>query len=260
MQSRLLTTPLNPQSLVDGVMERIEAAIMTGEIAGGAKLNEQPLAMDLGVSRSVVREAIRRLEGRQLISRTPHIGARVATLSEQDLVEIMEVREALEGIACCLAAEKMTDKEIRNLYDVIQSRHKMKQEQNGPTMFLDRNDLDFHHAIVLGSKNKRLEQFLSGDLYYLLKVYRFRSGSQPDRAQDVLLEHMAIADAVAARDAVLAETLMRRHIRIARDSMVRQFAQKAVESAAAEVNGWEKPSRRRGRRKEGKPAVSAAEG
>jgi DNA-binding FadR family transcriptional regulator len=154
----------------------------------------------------------------------------------------------------------MTDKEIGNLYDVIRNRHKMKQERNGPTMFLDRNDLDFHHAIVLGSKNKRLGQFLSGDLYYLLKVYRFRSGSQADRAQDVLQEHMAIADAVAARDAVLAETLMRRHIRIARDSMVRQFARTFAESAAPNAESWEKSPRRRGRKKEGKPAVSAAEG
>ena len=121
--SKLLETPLIPQSLVDSTMARLEGAILTGEIAGGAKLQEKPLAASLGVSRSVVREAIRRLEGRRLVSRTPFIGAQVASLSRDDLLEVMVVRESLEGMACRLAALAMSNKEVRDLKVVIERQH-----------------------------------------------------------------------------------------------------------------------------------------
>src|SRR5690606_39875037 len=98
-----LDNKVQAQSLVDIVAERLEAAIISGQLEPGAKLSEQGLAASLGVSRGPLREAIRRLEGRKLLERTPNIGVRVAQLSPKDLNEILQVREALEGMACGLA-------------------------------------------------------------------------------------------------------------------------------------------------------------
>ena len=83
---------------MDALAERIEAAIIErGSCSRAARLSEQALAASLGVSRGPLREAIRRLEGRKLLQRTPNIGVRVASLSPGDLYEVLQVREALEG-------------------------------------------------------------------------------------------------------------------------------------------------------------------
>ena len=95
----VLDSKVQAQSLVDIVAERIEAAIISGQLEPGAKLSEQGLAASLGVSRGPLREAIRRLEGRKLLERTPNIGVRVARLSLKDLHQILEVREALEHVS-----------------------------------------------------------------------------------------------------------------------------------------------------------------
>ena len=228
--SKLLETPLTPRSLVDSTTERLEAAILTGEIAGGAKLQEKPLAASLGVSRSVVREAIRRLEGRHLVSRTPFIGAQVALLSRDDLLEIMEVRELLEGMACRLAALAMSDKEVRDLKMVIERQHAGKPEKHSASSYIKPVDYDFHYKIIIGARNKHLFRMLCGDLFYLLKVYRFRSGTVLEREDEVLHEHRAIADAIAAEDADLAEALMREHIRNSRENMIQCFELAGAES------------------------------
>src|ERR1700742_1521554 len=111
----VLDSKVQAQSLVDVVAERIEAAIIGGQLEPGSRLSEQALAASLGVSRGPLREAIRRLEGRKLLERTTNIGVRVAALSLKDLNELLQVREALEGLACALAAANMTDKEIAAL-------------------------------------------------------------------------------------------------------------------------------------------------
>src|SRR5690606_41911259 len=102
-----LDNKVQAQSLVDIVAERIEAAIISGQIEPGSRLSEQGLAASLGVSRGPLREAIRRPEGRKLLERTPNIGVRVAQVSLKDLNEILHVREELEGLACSLAAGHM---------------------------------------------------------------------------------------------------------------------------------------------------------
>jgi DNA-binding GntR family transcriptional regulator len=104
--SDLLNSKVSAQSLVDVLVERIEAAIVGGDLQPGSRLSEQGLAVSLGVSRGPLREAIRRLEGRKLLERTPNIGVRVARLSLKDLHEVLQIREALEGMACGLAAAR----------------------------------------------------------------------------------------------------------------------------------------------------------
>src|SRR6187402_2697109 len=97
------------ETLSENVFRRIQAAIVCGEIAPGSKISEPELARVYGISRGTLREAIHRLEGQRLLVRVPHVGARVVELSHAELIELYEIRESLEGMACRLAAERMTD-------------------------------------------------------------------------------------------------------------------------------------------------------
>ena len=212
------------RSLVDVVAERLEQAIISGQLEPGARLSEQGLAASLGVSRGPLREAIRRLEGRKLLERTPNVGVRVAALSLRDLVEILQVREALEGQAAALAAERMSDADVAALARLLDRHSRQKGLAQGVGYYQETHDEDFHVRIVQGSGNARLAQMLTGDLYYLLRVYRYRSSTTPGRARDALEEHRAIAQAIAARDPARAEAAMRAHLRNARASAERQLA------------------------------------
>jgi DNA-binding GntR family transcriptional regulator len=212
----ILNNKISAQSLVDALAERIEAAIMSGDLQPGSKLSEQALAASLGVSRGPLREAIRRLEGRKLLQRTPNIGVHVASLSPADLYEVLQVREALEGMACALAAVNMTDTELKALAELLEQHQQQKSVQEGTGYYQESKDFDFHFRIVKGSRNLRLVQMLCEDLYYLLRVYRYKSSTKPGRAKQALREHKDIVAALMRRDPVDAERKMRLHIGNAR--------------------------------------------
>ena len=230
----LLGKKVTAQSLVDVIAERIEAAIISGELEPGSRLSEQALAVSLGVSRGPLREAIRRLEGRKLLERTPNIGVRVAVLSLKDLNQILQIREPLEGLACALAAEKMTDTEIAALRELLARHEQQKSVREGKGYYQESKDFDFHFRIVTGSRNERLVQMLFGDLYYLLRIYRYKSSTKPGRAMKALQEHKEIVEALARRDPVAAEQKMREHLRNARRYVEEQLA--TVANAGQELS------------------------
>ena len=230
--SGLLERKVQAQSLVDAVAERIEAAIISGRLQPGSRLSEQGLAASLGVSRGPLREAIRRLEGRKLLERTPNIGVRVAALNLKDLNEILQVREALEGMACALAAQNMTDAEIAALKGLLDKHGEQKSVREGKGYYQESKDFDCHFRIVSGSRNERLSQILFGDLYYLLRVYRYKSSTKPGRALEALKEHKAIVKALEKRDAAGAEQAMRTHLRNARRYVEEQLASEPASPAA----------------------------
>jgi len=227
----LLDNKVQAQSLVDVVAERLEAAIISGQLEPGRRLSEQALATSLGVSRGPLREAIRRLEGRKLLERTPNIGVRVAALSLRDLNEILQVREALEGMACGLAALNMPDAEIAALRKMLDGHERQKSVQENKGYYQESKDFDFHFRIVAGSGNERLKQMLTGDLYYLLRVYRYKSSTKPGRAMEALQEHRDIVSALERRDPQAAEQAMREHLRHARRYVEEQLAAQATNGA-----------------------------
>lgn len=228
-----LNQPVRARSLVDAVVERLEAAIIKGELEPGTRVSEQALANSLGVSRGPLREAIRSLEGRKLLERTPNIGVRVAELSLKDLIDLLVVREVLEGAASALAAERMTDQEIDELKQLLSQHATQKSVRDGTGYYQESKDFDFHFRVVKGSRNERLIQMLCGDLYDLLRVYRYKAGTLPGRAKKALEEHRSIVAAIAKRDPLLAEQKMREHIRNARAHFESQFS--SPEPAAASV-------------------------
>ncbi|RAU17000.1 GntR family transcriptional regulator [Nitrincola tibetensis] len=211
-------TPLEPatRTLADRVCQQIVTAIVKGELPPGYKISEPELARMYGISRGPLREAIRRLEGLRLIERKPHIGARVVKLSVHELIEIYHVREALEGMACRLAAQNMTDAEIKALKDLLDHHERSVEEKEWSSYFQKEGDLDFHYRIVQGSKNEKLLELLGADLYHLVRMYRYQFSVSSSRPKRALKEHRQIIDAIDARDPELAEMLMRRHISAAR--------------------------------------------
>jgi DNA-binding GntR family transcriptional regulator len=210
-------------SLVDSVIGRLENDIITGRLPAGARLAEQVLADRLGVSRGPLREALRRLEGRRLIVRTHNLGARVASITHEDLVELLVVREALEGLACRLAARAMTADEIADLERTVALQIEKERNAEYSPEYQSPN-LDFHLRIVKGSRNGKIYDMLYGDPFYFLRVFRYRSSAIAVRTPLALAEHRAIVAAIAARDPDTAETAMRTHLRNAHANMLANVA------------------------------------
>lgn len=208
--------------MIDDTVARLEELIMRGELPPGARLPEQQLADTLGVSRGPLREAIRTLEGRRLVERTPHAGVRVVQLSLDDLEQLLSMREALEGMACRQAAEHMTAPEIRRLRETA-TRIEQLLEQGPQSVFASQADTDFHRQIAIGSRNKWIERQLCEDLYSLLRLYRLHAVRRPgSTARVTAKEHHAIIDRIHARDADGAERVMREHVRHSRDRLLAQ--------------------------------------
>ncbi|MGB1108770.1 MAG: GntR family transcriptional regulator [Gammaproteobacteria bacterium] len=203
-------------TIADRVFEDVKEAIVLGRIAQGSKISEPELARTYGISRGPLREAIGRLEACGLVDRRPNVGARVVTLSAEQLVEIYLVREALEGMAARLAAEAMTDSEITDLRSVLVRHAKGIEEDSEHAYFQQEGDLDFHFKVVLGSHNSRLVELLCDDLYQLVRLYRYQSGMRSQRGPRALQEHVHILDAIEHREPEMAEQLMRAHIRASR--------------------------------------------
>ena len=224
MKAAVFTTPVEARSLVGEIVQQLERAIFDGQLAPGSKISEQALAKALGVSRGPLREAISRLEGRKLIERTPNIGSRVAKISDTDLNDLLVVREALEGIACRYAAEHMKAAELAGLTRLLKDHGRQVSVRNGTGYYQESKDFDFHFRIIKASRNKRIIEMLCGDIYDLLRVYRYKSSTFNGRAERALEEHKQIIAALVARDPDQAEAAMRQHIRNARNHVVDGFA------------------------------------
>ena len=221
MTEKAVIQPIEPETrtLADRVCDQIATAIVKGDISPGQKISEPELARNYGISRGPLREAIRRLEGWRLVERKPHVGARVVELSARELIEIYRVREALEGMACRLAAIDMPQDEIDRLRVLLDGHEASVDQLDGRSYFQKEGDLDFHYRIVQGSRNGKLLELLGGDLYHLVRMYRYQFSVSSSRPKRALKEHRQIVDAIEARDPELAEMLMRRHISNARKNI-----------------------------------------
>jgi DNA-binding GntR family transcriptional regulator len=214
---------LTADSLAAKAFDRLIEAIEKGEIALGSRIREAPLARQLGISRGPLREALRRLEGRKLVEHSPNLGVRIIGLSLSDVIEIFQMREVLEGAACRLAAERMSNRELDELAKLLEKHQTQITKQRGEAYFQRAGDLDFHFRIAQGSGNRRLVQMLCDELYYLVRIHRYRSSFRPGRSFKALEEHHAIVEAMRNRDPARAEELMRAHIGGATRGLTEEF-------------------------------------
>ena len=214
---------LKTSTLADTVFDQIRTAIVRGDLPPGSKVNEPQLSKQYGISRGPLREAIRRLEGCKLVEITANVGAKVISLNSEQAIEIYEIRESLEGLACRLTAEKANAEDCSNLRDLLANHEQQIQSENGRLYYQKEGDLDFHYLIVQLSGNSRLFNLLCDELYHLLRLYRVQTSSSPSRPVRAFKEHHQIVDAIENGDGELAELLMRRHIASAKETLIRKF-------------------------------------
>lgn len=215
------------QTLAEKVFSELATAIVRGELAPGERLSEKALVERYGGSRAPMREAIQKLEARNLVVRVPHAGARVVSLSLEELRDIYEVRLELESMACRLAAERMSDEDVRSLQELLEEHARSIEADQGLSYYQKSGNLDFHYRIIEGSKNSRLHQMLCGDLYHIIRMYRYRTSTSTERPLQALKEHQRIVEAIQARDPQLAELLMRRHIQVSLTNLETRLAEEA---------------------------------
>ena len=223
--------PEEASTIADRAFAHLRQAIVAGELAPGSKISEPDMAARLGISRAPLREAMRRLESTNLVERRPNLGARVITLTSEQLIEIYLIREALESLAARLAAERMSAAAIDDLRGLLAQHRAELARESWQSYFQKEGDMDFHYRIVQGSGNQRLIGILCDDLYHLVRMYRCKFGMVSDRARDALREHELVVDAIAEHDGELAELMMRRHIRASRRNVERRLGEVPVLSA-----------------------------
>lgn len=199
------------------VFEALREAIINGQLEPGERLMEIQLAEELGVSRTPVREAIRKLELEGLVLMVPRKGAYVASLSMKDVVEVFEIRGALEGLAAALAAERITDEELEKLER--QYVKSVEQMEKADLKGMVEVDTGFHQILYQASRNERLAQIIN-NLREQIQVFRQTSLSYPGRMRIALQEHREIVDAISARDPETARRLAQEHVENAENSMM----------------------------------------
>ncbi|GHB29249.1 GntR family transcriptional regulator [Salinicola rhizosphaerae] len=224
------------RTLAERVFHQLQRAIVRGELPPGTRITEPGLSSHYGISRGPLREAMRRLETYRLIERVPHVGARVVKLSMDELLELFDVREALESMAARLAAKHMTAEEIAGLREVLAFHERQDDISSAEAYYRREGDLDFHYRIVQGSHNRMLVTLLCDDLYYLVRLYRTQFSAKGSRPQRAFVEHHRIVDAIEAGDAELAELLMRRHVSASRENVAASYAKALGDEEGGEVS------------------------
>jgi len=192
------------------IFDTLREAIIIGELKPGERLMEVQLAEKMGVSRTPVREAIRKLELEGLVNMIPRRGAHVADLSVKDIMDVLEVRASLDGLAAALAASRITDDELKELKQVqIQFANYVEKDNLQGSI---RKDVEFHDIIYRASRNDKLMQIISN---LREQIHRFRVIYLKDyiSPKDIIKEHAEIYDAISARDEEAALKVAQMHIR-----------------------------------------------
>ena len=205
----------------DKTFLQLRTDIVEGIIPAGSKLSETELSTKYAVSRAGIREAINRLTSCHLVERKANVGARVVALSPEGLIQLYQVREALEGMAARLAARYMSDNEIADMQALLDSHFDKVKDSH--SYYQEAGDVDFHYRIVTGSKNDHLISVLIDGLYHLVRMYRVQLGMAGPRVSTAFDEHRHIVNAIANRDEELAEMLMRRHILYSKNNIEKKL-------------------------------------
>jgi DNA-binding GntR family transcriptional regulator len=203
------------------VCERIRSAILRGELKPGEKLTEQDLAAQFEVSRTPIREAIRQLEVERLVSRTPFVGVTVTRLSPEEVIELLDIREVLEGLVARLAAQNMDSVHLQRLKKSLQQLTACAKKGD-VAAYLD-HALAFRRALVECCGSATLAEFVLA-IENRLRLTGSRTAMLPGRMEASIHEHEELLDAVARGDADAAERLNRERIQHIRDAVAKSMS------------------------------------
>lgn len=205
-------------SLADQVFEHLENDILSGKYERGEILTESKLSTELGVSRTPIREALRRLGQEHIIEETGK-GSMVIGITEKDLTDIFLIREQLEGLAASLAAENCSDEELADLREVLDLQE----------FYLSKHDADhiksmdniFHRTLYKLTGSMAFYDTLV-PLHKKVQKYRRASVENKSRALESVTEHRHIYDAIASRNPELAAERASQHVKNAYNHIMRK--------------------------------------
>ncbi|PKM81444.1 MAG: GntR family transcriptional regulator [Firmicutes bacterium HGW-Firmicutes-14] len=218
MTRRLFPVTLdNYKPLREIVFETLREAIISATLRPGERLMEIQLAEEMGVSRTPVREAIRKLELEGFVVMIPRKGAYVAGISMKDIADVFEIRAALEALAAGLAAERITEEELEQLERILVKIGECVKDNDLEKLV--EVDTEFHEALFKASRNERLAQIVS-NLREQIQRFRQASLSTPGRMKFAFEEHKKIVEAVSERNVERAQALAIEHIENAENSML----------------------------------------
>lgn len=205
---------------VDRVYATLRQGILDGVYAPGARLGEADLADALGVSRTPVREALRRLGSEGLLSTLPNKGARVRRWTASELSDISDLRAILEGHAAGQAATRVTGADIAAMDDLVTRMEAATADVTAADIDLITDlNREFHGAVIAASGNSLLPQFMHFLLHVPVISRTYRRYS-PARMRQSMRQHRELLDALQAGDPAWAEAVMRVHILSARPALL----------------------------------------
>jgi DNA-binding GntR family transcriptional regulator len=202
------------QSVREWVYETLKRAICDGGFATGARLVEEELAKQLQVSRTPIREALRRLESEGLVAHVHGKGATVLGFTRDDVIELYSIREALEVLAIHYTIQHITKEEIRQLKAIVDNMRAHFQRKDVGAHF--EWNQKFNDLLIETCKMPRLTRLINT---YREHLHRFRYAAMSKhegRMLQALHEHEQILQAVMAKDSVKAESLVREHLQAAK--------------------------------------------
>ena len=228
-------------ALVDRLAATIQARVLAGEFASGSRLRQESLAAEFGVSRTPVREALRKLQAAGIVQLEPRRGAKVRGPSAREVREAYEVRAELEGLAAALAATRIRDDQLRRLRraqamfeDSSQRLRAWKQDggdqppAQAHAEWIRGNDL-FHLVIQEAAGNQRLADTLA-DLHrsFPRDLTWIVLGESSHLLEENVAEHASVLGAIEARDGETARRRMVDHVLSAGELVVRRFEDRAA--------------------------------
>jgi DNA-binding GntR family transcriptional regulator len=199
------------------VCDEIRRRIVARQLPPGSRLVESALAADLAVSRAPVREAIRRLEHEGFVTISPRRGAAVAKLSNQEVLDCYEVREALEALAHRLAARRRTPEHVERMKAAL--RRGDEVVEGGRWADLASANTEFHETVSSASGNGELAALLA---QYSRRITWIFSISATTSGREAWAEHAAIAQSIEAGEEDLAESLIRVHLTRSRNRFIQE--------------------------------------
>jgi DNA-binding GntR family transcriptional regulator len=200
------------------VSKEIEEAILSGQFKPRERLVEMDLISRFGVSRTVIREALKRLEAKGLVRATPYRGVMVADLTVEEIEEIYFVRTELEKIAARLVLGHITQSDIQNLKKFLKE---VERHLRSKTHQMIEIDSEFHRMIFKACRNSYLYEMID---YLRTKAHivRFNAWSLPHRIEQSILEHREIIRAIEDRNLSQFEKLIVKHLTISKNSYLSQ--------------------------------------
>lgn len=205
----LLGPPPARETIGDAVYRQLREAILSGRIPSGVRINEAELAAEWQISRTPIRDALRRLEAEGLVAASPGRGMIVPTLSRTDVEELYTLRESLEGMAARLAAERATPPFLTQLNTLLKTYGAALKRDD--LVQVAAADAALHDAIAQMAQNRRLEQAAHAVRLRLQAVHA-RSFSLRGRAGRTFREMATLVAAIRARNPSRAEASMRAHL------------------------------------------------